>query len=45
VKPLNEKAEAYVKYANVEFRRRLIHSLMGPYGDLLPTEVQWLQGR
>ncbi|ABL88600.1 tRNA(Met)-cytidine N(4)-acetyltransferase [Pyrobaculum islandicum DSM 4184] len=39
VKPLNEKAEAYVKYANVEFRRRLIHSLMGPYGDLLPTEV------
>jgi tRNA(Met) cytidine acetyltransferase len=42
VKPLNEKAEAYVKYANVEFRRRLIHSLMGPYGDLLPTEVQLL---
>ena len=28
VKPLNEKAEAFVKYANVEFRRRLIHSLM-----------------
>ncbi|AAL63441.1 conserved hypothetical protein [Pyrobaculum aerophilum str. IM2] len=42
VKPLNEKAEAYVKYANIEFRRRLIHSLMGPYGDLLPTEVQLL---
>ena len=42
VKPLNESAEAYVKYANVEFRRRLIHSLMGPYVDLLPTEVQLL---
>lgn len=42
VKPLNERAEAYVKYANVEFRRRLIHSLMGPYVDLLPTEVQLL---
>ncbi|ACB39479.1 tRNA(Met) cytidine acetyltransferase TmcA [Pyrobaculum neutrophilum] len=39
VKPLNDKAEAYVRYANVEFRRRLIHSLMGPYGDLLPAEV------
>lgn len=42
VKPLNEKAEAYVKYANVEFRRRLVHSLMGPYSDLLPTEVRLL---
>ncbi|MGB9706136.1 MAG: GNAT family N-acetyltransferase, partial [Pyrobaculum sp.] len=42
VKPLNERAEAFVKYANVEFRRRLIHSLMGPYVDLLPTEVQLL---
>ncbi|MEM1598532.1 MAG: GNAT family N-acetyltransferase, partial [Pyrobaculum sp.] len=42
VKPLNERAEAFVKYANVEFRRRLIHSLMGPYGDLTPSEVQLL---
>ncbi|ABO08257.1 tRNA(Met) cytidine acetyltransferase TmcA [Pyrobaculum calidifontis] len=42
VKPLNEKAEAFVKYANVEFRRRLIHSLMGPYNDMSPSEVQLL---
>ena len=42
VKPLNKAAEEFVKYANVEFRRRLIHSLMGPYGDMSPDEVRYL---
>jgi tRNA(Met) cytidine acetyltransferase len=42
VKPLNKKAEEFVRYANVEFRRRLIHSLMGPYSDLDPREALML---
>ncbi|MGC9118975.1 MAG: tRNA(Met) cytidine acetyltransferase TmcA, partial [Thermoproteus sp.] len=42
IKPLNEKAAEYVRYANVEFRRRLLHSLMGPYSDLDPAEARML---
>ncbi|MEL9991382.1 MAG: tRNA(Met) cytidine acetyltransferase TmcA [Thermoproteus sp.] len=42
IKPLNEKAAKLVEYANVEFRRRLIHSLMGPYSDLDPAEARML---
>ncbi|MBP1450176.1 MAG: tRNA(Met) cytidine acetyltransferase, partial [Thermoproteus sp.] len=42
IKPLNERATEFVKYANVEFRRRLIHSLMGPYSDLDPREARLL---
>ena len=42
IKPLNEKAAELVRYANVEFRRRLIHSLMGPYSDLDPAEARML---
>lgn len=42
VKPLSERAREFVRYANIEFRRRLVHSLMGPYSDLLPSEVQYL---
>lgn len=42
IKPLSERAVKFVQYANVEFRRRLIHSLMGPYSDLKPEEAKML---
>lgn len=42
IKPLNGKAAEHVRYANVEFRRRLLHSLMGPYSDLDPAEARML---
>ncbi len=42
VKPLSDAARELVKYANVEFRRRLIHSLMGPYADVTPAEAELL---
>lgn len=36
IKPLTERAEAYVKLANREFRVKLVNSLHEPYHDLEP---------
>jgi tRNA(Met) cytidine acetyltransferase len=42
VKPLNERAEKYVKVVALEFKRRILSSLAEPYHDLSPKVVRAL---